>query len=850
MKKLLKTIIGACFMTSFMIASAAENENEGGNEKDKGTLSGHITTSDGAPAGSVSVYINELKKHRITDGDGFYQFENLEEGEYTLHVSMLNYKIVTHKFQIKKNETTTLDLQLSVEAKKLKEVVVTGSKKTSGSIEIGKNEINRNRGTANGDVLNGIPGISVNNIRNEAGALDIGIRGLQGDGRVPIMVDGSLQSAQTFRGYMGSSDRTYIDMDLVKKIKVDKGSSTNPNAIGATGGFVEMETIDAEDVVSGNKKFGVYIKGNIFNNSQLPTIPKDEDDQVYYILQDNSKRDRINNGSATAAIAFKDKKFDALVAYNVHTQGNYFAGENGADRYGYDPIYYDTFDPENSDKYKKPVIQPGEEVVNTSYQSQSALAKLGWNIAPHHRVEFNYRYHKQKAGEVLAAYWYKNNNDKNFKDLPDDVESVPQWALGTAELNNYTVNYTFNPNDLVHLNVSVFANEANFFQRNGLIQTPGAGNGDQYLHRFTNDRKGALISNQTKFSGIPLTLQYGINTQIEKIVPKDVPEGRTGSSRNGKREEYSAFVAGDLVVNKFLFQANMRVHETKVSDYNADRDLKYDAKLNIGGKVVYTPIQQLNLFAKASNTYRNPSLYESTESIQTFSYNEKYPLRAEGTTTIELGFDSNFDNLLLEDDHFNFGATVFQNNTRGYISAATMMPDYDFIFLNYDRFKLKGLELAMGYISRQFFFNASAILYRDAVVTSNILGAQDGTNPTNSLGFAWSLLPARIPPKQSFMAEIGGSTEDKKLTVGSRLRWHSLKENPKDWLEGTGASSVATTIPADYILDVYGMYRFNDNFIMNLNIGNVTDRYTYDVGTVITMPVPGRTIRLGMEVKF
>lgn len=87
----------------------------------------------------------------------------------------------------------------------LGDIDVTDKRDKFESEFLDRQQIARFRGTANGDAFSGISGVQVNSLRNEAGAIDIGIRGVQGEGRVPIVIDGSLQSSHTFRGYQGKA---------------------------------------------------------------------------------------------------------------------------------------------------------------------------------------------------------------------------------------------------------------------------------------------------------------------------------------------------------------------------------------------------------------------------------------------------------------------------------------------------------------------------------------------------------------------------------------------------------------------------------------------------------------------
>ncbi|UGA39707.1 TonB-dependent receptor plug domain-containing protein [Chromobacterium haemolyticum] len=347
--------------------------------------------------------------------------------------------------------------------------------------------------------------MQVNNIRNEAGAIDLGIRGLQGEGRVPVLIDGSLQSTHTARGYQGTSDRTYIDSDLISKVSVEEGASNGAFSSGAIGGLVQMRTLGVEDVLRPGKDFGVLLKGSLYNNNKMPAVPGDERDQVYYQLNNGLSPRVFNNGSATLALAYRQPGLDALLAYSKRRTGNYFAGVHGYEGY-----------PEAV------VSSRGQEVVNTSYESDSLLAKLGFALDDAQRLKLIFRRHRQQAGELLAAYWYKNSNDKNFQELPPGVESMPQWALGSAVVHAYSANYSYTPSDnkLIDLNLGLWATEADLDQHNGLwAGRPGASYGDQYMHAYNNKRHGFNVLNRSELDVLPLSLSYGLAFQQERTQP-------------------------------------------------------------------------------------------------------------------------------------------------------------------------------------------------------------------------------------------------------------------------------------------------------------------------------------------
>lgn len=110
--------------------------------------------------------------------------------------------------------------------------------RTAGaSSHISAETIDRFRGTSTADIFKSTPGVISASARNGT-ALDVNIRGLQGQNRVKVAIDGTQQSTSTWRGYQGVDDRTYIDPDLIGGIDITKGPGTGAEAAGVIGGVV------------------------------------------------------------------------------------------------------------------------------------------------------------------------------------------------------------------------------------------------------------------------------------------------------------------------------------------------------------------------------------------------------------------------------------------------------------------------------------------------------------------------------------------------------------------------------------------------------------------------------------
>ncbi|MGP2836346.1 TonB-dependent receptor domain-containing protein, partial [Serratia nevei] len=697
-----------------------------------------------------------------------------------------------------------------------------------------RQKIARFRGTTNGDAFSGISGVQVNSLRNEAGALDIGIRGVQGEGRVPIVIDGSLQSSHTFRGYQGESDRTYIDMDLISTVQVDKGATAGKYSTGAIGGLVQMKTLGVKDILLPGENFGLLFKGSTYNNNRKPKISGDAEEQEHYLMANGIKPNSFNNGSATVAMAYQNDLLDLVLAYSKRAVGNYFAGARGIERYGDDAT-----------------VSAGQEVVNTSYQSDSGIAKLGLNLDDSQRLELNFRRHVQKAGEVMAAYWYKHPHKGGDDSVeyawyaPDGVDSMPQWSLGSAIVNSYSANYSYTPesSNLIDFTLGVWKTTAHFDQHNGAGS--GGSYGDQYKHSYGDDRQGINISNHSSLTTLPLSFDYGAALDEQRMQPRGREIANT-ISRNGRRTEQSGYLNAMLDYPLVTLNLGGKVHQAAVTDYQDQNHIDYGAKTDLLSQLKLHLTNQIDLYAKASNTYRNPSLFESTRSAQTFNYDRHNPLRPENARSWEVGFSGEFNDVFTKDEQIDFRVGYFNNRIKDFISASQLPRNPDdpwwrsnFAFRNYDRVTLKGTELTMSYDNQRFFADASAIFYRKPEICSRATAEQNNGPACTDVGYAWSMISARIPPKRTFNLTVGTRLLDGDLTLGSRLRYHSGKKNPQDWLQGTAARAVVE-VPSEKIVDLFASYRVNPQLELTFNIDNLTNRYAFDPGTVIGMPMPGR----------
>jgi len=170
-----------------------------------------------------------------------------------------------------------------------------------------------------GDLLAGIPGVQVGDSRN-GGALDVNIRGIQGQSRVAVRVDGSEQALDVYRGYAGTQQRSYIDPDLLSSVTINKGPSMTSGAIG---GSVEMRTIGVQDILVDGRHVGLRLTGDVWNNGvaaphrtgkwneDLRTLPHDDRGSLF----------GSDAKAGSAAFAYANAHLDVVAAYARRKQG-------------------------------------------------------------------------------------------------------------------------------------------------------------------------------------------------------------------------------------------------------------------------------------------------------------------------------------------------------------------------------------------------------------------------------------------------------------------------------------------------------------------------------------------------
>lgn len=349
-----------------------------------------------------------------------------------------------------------------------------------------KEEVETFKGNTVSDLLSGMSGVYSGDARN-SGALDPNIRGVQGQGRIPVTIDGTEQAITVWRGYAGANNRNYVDPNIISSVSVEKGPSFSRDMKSGIGGSVALKTIDADDIVPEGQKYGIEIKAETANNSIKQRANVYEKSVDYRTLPNPSvatggiwrsffdDTDRINqrfdgrnkfleDKAYRIAAATKQDNFDAMIAYAYRSKGNYFSGKKGAERYGYiGPWTQETLD-ELKRRQEEAIAKgekffgsenmlgapdiskvglfyhPGGEVTNTSLETKSWVGKTTFRLPDRQTLKFGLRHTDSTFGEIMPS--------RIIGPISGDasvLNKIAEWPRAWVKQRSYNIDYSWKP---------------------------------------------------------------------------------------------------------------------------------------------------------------------------------------------------------------------------------------------------------------------------------------------------------------------------------------------------------------------------------------------------------------------
>ncbi|MDC9593892.1 TonB-dependent receptor domain-containing protein [Xenorhabdus sp. IM139775] len=447
--------------------------------------------------------------------------------------------------------------------------------KDISNIYIGKKEIERYKGTSPADLLKGAVGVYSGDARN-SGALDINIRGVQGQGRIPVTIDGTEQAITVGRGYNGANNRNYIDPNLISSIEIEKGPSLSRGIKGSVGGAVSIKTLGIDDVVPKGETFGINTKLETSSNSvreRTPSLSLGQDyrdvpnfarngietDPALQVTPHSSKDNKLfgfKDNAFRVAVGTRQEYFDLMLAYAYRRQGNYFAGKGGAHRYDEAITQADrelmkgartTLDPYLP--FAARIYRPGNEVPNTSSEMRSVLIKNSWRFSDDQILLLGLRDTRMEFGDIMPSRlgWVDPAENK-----------VPQWPLANVHQQAANLSYKWQPTDnpYVDFDLSLWTTRttSNTNTSGGYPRTPVNRDWDWENGRSSKrsaNIDGTLIDGATTHSqnnrwGVDLSNKFTLHPTLDLTLMGNFQRERLGSN-----DDYNA-------TNMYFFQSASR----------------------------------------------------------------------------------------------------------------------------------------------------------------------------------------------------------------------------------------------------------------------------------------------------
>jgi hemoglobin/transferrin/lactoferrin receptor protein len=444
------------------------------------------------------------------------------------------------------------------------------------SVFAGREEVERYKGVNAADVLKGMVNVFSGDARN-GGALDPSIRGVQGPGRVPVIIDGTEQALVVWRGYNGAGNRSYIDPSLIAGVQVLKGPGSTRGVHGSTGGAVVVNTLDASDILKPGQPIGVELKlegGNNSTDPRLPTLLTGKDYRTVpdfvcpgnfpsptYPYCDKSLRVALRHDDDNHLLSLGDRAFriavagrtgdvDLFGAYAYRERGNYFSGKT-------EPGYYQQRDGQlEAATYVRKLglnYEPGNEIPNTSTESESWLFKAGWHVAPDAALQIGFRDSKSRFGEIMPSRIFYAGNGY-FGDA--------QWPLSKVHAQAWNADYKWQPDSRwIDLKLSGWRTHtvSDTYTSGGF---PNAASYEDPI--IVNNAVANAINTRTGFSGSNqfrlasrLDLLLEGNWQHEKLASNDsystaIANGWRAFPRAGRREEWRIDLKSEWRPTDFL----------------------------------------------------------------------------------------------------------------------------------------------------------------------------------------------------------------------------------------------------------------------------------------------------------
>lgn len=782
-------------------------------QQNTGKIKGTITTSDGELAVGVNIILKSSKYGTITNEDGAFEFNRVKANTYTLQVSLTGYETLKQEVNVAINETTTLDLQLKVSNKQLKEVIITANRGKAfpkQSVYVSKMPL---KNVENPQVYNIVSSelIKEQAITNYEDALK-NVPGIQklwestgrgGDGGSYYTLRGFEVQANIVNGLPGLTNGS-LDPANVERIEVIKGPSGTlfGSSLVSYGGLINTVTKKPYSGFGGEIS---YITGSFGLNRVTADVntPLDDADNIAFRINaayqtENSFQDAGFRTSLFVAPSLSYKVNDKL-SFIINTEfmqeekttpSMLFLGRDA-------PLQYANL---------------AELNYNTKlsfYSNDLSMKNPRFNL----QGQMTYKISDQWTSQtVLSRSSSKSSGYYSY--IYDNEDGNKDFALWITKEQSQTIVTDIQQNFIGDFKIGTMRNRLvvglDYFERN--VMYGGSGYGK--LYNLTAQGEVRQLDPDAPY--------YLTQTSVDKLLAN-----KPAGNYQPKDATYSAYASDVLnITPQLLAMASLRVDyfDTQGNINNDDDDYTQTAFSPKFG-LLYQPIKdKLAVFANYMNGFRNvaPALNYDPDGVllgsQTFEpehanqleFGVKADLFADKLNATVSYYDINVANLVTSGQ--TFSSQGGEARSKGFEFDLNASP-------------IKGLSIIAGYS------------YNDSKITKGDVGnvwLEQGKRPfwsgPKNLANLWATYKFDEGTLENFGIGFGGNYASENAILD-------------------GAVTGKFVLPTYTIIN--GSVFYNSNkFRVSLNINNITNKDYFNGGWSTLNPQKPRNLVASFAYKF
>lgn len=734
-------------------------------------------------------------------------------------------------------------------------------------------------------VIRSIPGAFTQQDKG-SGVVSVNIRGENGLGRVNTMVDGVTQtfySTAMDSGQSGGNSQfgASLDPNFIAGVDVNKSNFSGSNGVNTLSGSANFRTLGVNDVITDDKPFGIILKGMTGSNatkSNFMTMAAGRkwlDNGGYvgvvygYSQREVSQDYRIGGGERLSSlgqdILAKEKEaYFHNAGYVLNSAGQWIPdlkkniwscnqtkpklAENIGD--GVNCTFYNRFDPNAKDRQE--ILKKLEQHVNPENipKLQDDIKKTDksfednkdqYSVAPIEPGSL-----QSRSRSHLLKFEYGDDNHT----LGAQIRTLDN-KIGSRKIENrnYQLNYNFNNNRYLDLNLMVAHNLGKTIYPKGAFFS-----GWQVEDKLITKNLANIIDINNSYTfllpkEIDLKTTLGFNYFINEYSKNRFPEelslfynnkshsqgnysylGRFQGSKSGlpqrsvilqpSGKQKFKTVYFDTALSKGIYHLDYSVNFTHyafngeyVGYENTPIQINEPILHKSGHKKAFNHSATLSAelsdyfmpFFTYSRTHRMPNIQEMFFS-QVSDVGVNTALKPEQAKTYQLGFNTYKKAVFTEEDVLGLKLVGYRSFIKNYIHNVYgvwwrdgVVPDWaannGFRFTiahqNYKPIvKKSGVELEVNYDMGRFFTNLSYAYQRTNQPTNY---ADASPRPNNAskediLKQGYGLSRISMLPKDYGRLELGSRWFDQKLTLGIAARYYGKSKRAtiqEDYINGS-----------------------------------------------------------------